>query len=52
VLKGGHRMNKIYLDLLNVKTKKTFRKYFETEKAKNIQIKLWFWECKNYIIKE
>ena len=28
-------MNKIYLDLLNVKTKKTFRKYFETEKAKN-----------------
>lgn len=28
-------MDKIYLDLLDVKTKKTFRKYFDTEKAKN-----------------
>jgi hypothetical protein len=28
-------MNKIYLDLLDLKTKKTFRKYFETKKAKN-----------------
>ena len=28
-------MNKLYLDLLNIETKKVFRKYFETEKAKN-----------------
>ena len=28
-------MNKIYLDLLDITTKKAFRKYFDTEKAKN-----------------
>lgn len=28
-------MSKIYLDLLDLKTRKTFRKYFETEKEKN-----------------
>ncbi len=28
-------MNKIYLDLLDITTKKTFRKYFDTEKQKN-----------------
>lgn len=35
VLKGDHKMSKIYLDLLDLKTRKTFRKYFETEKEKN-----------------
>lgn len=28
-------MKEIYLDLLDIQTKKTFRKYFDTEKAKN-----------------
>lgn len=28
-------MNELYLDLMDITTKKTFRKYFETEKAKN-----------------
>ena len=28
-------MNEIYLDLLDIETRKTFRKYFKTQKEKN-----------------